>query len=56
MFSKTNERICQAIADLWEELGGDAEGFMWVEQKRVLEILREREEEERKQKEEEKES
>ena len=42
-FSDADERLCRKVADAWQEGGGDAEGFAWVGQRRVMEILRERE-------------
>ena len=41
--SMADERLCQQVADVWQEGGGDAEGFAWVGQRRVMKILRERE-------------
>lgn len=41
--SMDDERLCQQVADVWQEAGGDAEGFAWVGQRRVMEILKERE-------------
>lgn len=41
--SGADERLCQKMADAWQEGGGDAEGFAWVGQRRVMEILMERE-------------
>lgn len=39
----SDDELIRAVADLWMENGGDAEGFEWV-QRRIREELERREE------------
>jgi hypothetical protein len=39
----SDDELIQAVADLWVENGGDAEGFEWV-QRRIREEIERREE------------
>lgn len=41
-FTEHDKKVVEAIADLWQDLGGDAEGFLWM-QSDILEELRRRE-------------
>ena len=38
-----DRKLCEAVADMWQSGGGDAEGFTWCWHK-VYDILKEREE------------
>lgn len=38
----TDRKLCEAVADMWQSGGGDAEGLVWLWHK-VYDILKERE-------------